>query len=79
MLRPPAGATQLLVVEEDGGERVLLYDDCVSTAGRLVVSTLDPVHHHGSNFIPAATRCLDVLLTWLSECHEPPRPATRSA
>lgn len=67
VLRPPAGATPLLVVEEDGGEGVLFYDDSVSTAGRLVVSTLDPVYHHGSNFMPAATRCLDVLLEWLGE------------
>lgn len=65
VLHPPPGVTPLLVAEQEGKEGVLLYEDEVSTPGRLVVTTLDPVFHHGSNFMPAATRCLDVLLTWL--------------
>jgi hypothetical protein len=27
---------------------------------------MDPVHHHGSNFMPAATRLLHNLLRWVS-------------
>ncbi len=65
VLQPPAGATPLLVAEEEGADAVVLYEDTVSTPGRLVVTTLDPVYHHGSNFMPAATRCLEVLLSWL--------------
>ncbi len=66
VLHPPPGATPLLVAEGQGEDGVLLYEDEVSTPGRLVVTTLDPVYHHGSNFMPAATRCLDALLSWLS-------------
>jgi hypothetical protein len=65
VLHPPPGATPLLVAEDEGKEEVLLYEDQVSTSGRLVVTTLDPVYHHGSNFMPAATRCLDVFLSWM--------------
>lgn len=65
VLRPPPGTTPLLTAEEEGDEGVLLYEDEVSTPGRLIVTTLDPVYHHGSNFMPAATRCLDVLLSWV--------------
>jgi hypothetical protein len=65
VLHPPAGTMPLLVVEEEDGEGVLLYEDLVSSPGRLIVGTLDPVYHHGSNFMPAATRCLEVLLAWL--------------
>jgi len=65
VLHPPGGATPLLVVEEPEGDGVLLYEDLTSTSGRLIVGTLDPVYHHGSNFMPAATRCLEVLLAWL--------------
>jgi hypothetical protein len=31
---------------------------------------MDPTHHHGSNFMPAATRLLHGLLRWLAA--EPP-------
>lgn len=65
VLHPPPGATPLLIAEHDGDDAVLLYEDEVSTPGRLVVTTLDPVYHHGSNFMPAATRGLDALLSWL--------------
>lgn len=65
VLEPPAGVTPLLVAEGQAGDGVLLYEDVVSFPGRVVVSTLDPVYHHGSNFMPAATRCLDVILAWL--------------
>lgn len=63
---PPPGSTPLVALEEDGQEvGLLLYEDCVSTGGRLIVTTLDPIYHHGSNFMPAATRFLDNLLRWV--------------
>ena len=31
---------------------------------RLIVSTLDPFYHHGSNFMPATTKFLDGFLPW---------------
>ncbi|WP_022724163.1 hypothetical protein [Rhodopseudomonas sp. B29] len=68
VLFPPAGAQPLVAVPEDRNGRdpagVLLYDDRVTTPGRLVVSMLDPFYHHGSRFMPAATRFLDGLLRW---------------
>jgi hypothetical protein len=69
VLHPPKGAEPLIVVpgdparpDETGG--CLLYDDRVTTAGRLIVSTLDPFYHHGSNFMPATTRFLDGFVPW---------------
>ncbi len=64
VLTPPPGAVSLVEVEGRGS---LFYVDRVSTAGRLVVSTLDPVFHHGSNFMPSATRLLYGLMPWLAE------------
>ena len=67
LLTPPPGAEALVVVEEDGRDAgVLLYDDRVSTAGRILATTLDPTYHHGSNFMPGATQFLYGLLDWLS-------------
>ncbi|MBR9972219.1 hypothetical protein [Magnetospirillum sulfuroxidans] len=64
VLTPPPGAISLVDVE---GEGSLLYIDRASTAGRLIVSTLDPVFHHGSNFMPNATHLLYGLMEWLAE------------
>ena len=68
VLQPPAGAETLIAVPADPEGRdaggALLYDDRVSTPGRLLVSTLDPFYHHGSRFMPATTRFLDGLLPW---------------
>ncbi|MFJ4771942.1 hypothetical protein ACIP88_23005 [Streptomyces uncialis] len=66
LLHPPQGATVLARTEKEGpGPReVLLYGDRVSTPGRLVVTTMDPVHHHGSAFMPGATQLLHGLPRW---------------
>jgi hypothetical protein len=68
VLFPPPGAEALIVVPADPEGRdpggALLYEDRVSTPGRLIVSTLDPFYHHGSRFMPAATRFLDGFLDW---------------
>lgn len=71
ILYPPAGAEVLIAVPPDPGGRdpggALLYDDRVTTPGRLIVSTLDPFYHHGSNFMPATTRFLDGFVPWARE------------
>lgn len=66
ILHPPPGSTPLVVLEEAGREvGQICYEDRVSTGGRLLVATLDPFYHHGSNFMPAATRFLERLLQWV--------------
>jgi hypothetical protein len=68
VLTPPPGADALITVPPDPDGRdaggALLYDDRVTTRGRLIVSTLDPFYHHGSNFMPTTTRFLDGFLAW---------------
>ncbi len=68
VLTPPPGAQALIDVPADPEGResggALLYEDCVTLPGRLIVSTLDPFYHHGSNFMPATTKFLDGFLPW---------------
>ncbi|MEO1678236.1 MAG: hypothetical protein AAFU80_08750 [Pseudomonadota bacterium] len=52
---PPEGAT-VLIRDADG--LALAYVDACTTAGRMVVTSLDPCYHHGSHFMPATTRFL---------------------
>ncbi|MGH3926820.1 MAG: hypothetical protein ACRDTT_28810, partial [Pseudonocardiaceae bacterium] len=63
VLQPPDGA-QVLVKLTTG--EALLYLDQVSTAGTIVVSTLDPISHYGGYFMPATERFLDGFLPWIS-------------
>lgn len=42
----------------------ILFEDTTSTPGRIIVTSLDPFFHHGSNFMPGATRFLYALLRW---------------
>lgn len=58
----PEGAVSLIDVGDLGS---VLYDDTVTTPGRMIVTTLDPMYHHGSHFMPATTRFLDGFLPWL--------------
>ncbi|WP_416067072.1 hypothetical protein ACK9YZ_29270 [Rhizobium sp. ZK1] len=53
---PPDGAT---VLARDGEGRAILYEDKVSTKGTMILSSLDPMFHHGSHFMPATTLFLD--------------------
>lgn len=53
---PPDGAT---ILARDGEGRPILYEDRVSTPGTMILSSLDPMFHHGSHFMPATTRFLD--------------------
>ena len=66
---PPAGAHSVV---EKIGHGSIFYEDTVSTAGRIVVTSLDPCYHHGSYFMPATTRFLTGFLPWLHQC-TPPR------
>lgn len=67
LFEPPPGASKLIVLQENGlgPADTILYEDRVSTAGRLLVTCLDPFFHHGSNFMPATTRFLAGFLRWL--------------
>ena len=55
----PEGAEVLV---EDAEGLPLLYIDEVTTPGRMIVTSLDPIYHHGSHFMPATTRFLDCFL-----------------
>lgn len=60
----PDGA-EPLIVTRDGG--AVLYIDRVSTPGTLLVTSLDPIYHFGSYFMPACERFLDGFLPWAVE------------
>ncbi|MET4060341.1 hypothetical protein ABIB35_001886 [Arthrobacter sp. UYP6] len=76
LLHPPAGARSLVVMEEDGAESgALLYVDEVNQPARLLVTTMDPVYHHGSGFMPGASQLLYSLLRWVTAIHGPGRTA----
>ncbi len=64
VLEAPEGA-QVLVKLATG--EALLYVDQVSTAGTVVVSTLDPISHYGGYFMPATGRFLDAFLPWAAD------------
>ncbi|MFD4441960.1 hypothetical protein ACFWPK_19515 [Nocardia sp. NPDC058519] len=66
VLKPPQGAVSLVDLETVTGERdgSLLYLDELSTPGRLLVTTMDPVYHHGSGFMPGATQLLYSAMQW---------------
>ncbi len=61
---PPGGA-EVVIAAEDGG--AVLYVDRVSSAGTLVVTSLDPLSHFGSYFMPVTERFLDGFFPWLVE------------
>lgn len=58
----PDGARSLIDV---GGMGSILYDDTATTPGRMIITALDPMYHHGSHFMPATTRFLDGFLPYL--------------
>ncbi|TCJ16727.1 hypothetical protein E0L93_08330 [Rubrobacter taiwanensis] len=62
LLHPPEGAETLIALRDEGA---LLYIDRVSTPGTLLVTTLDPLYHFGSYFMPATERFLDGFLPWV--------------
>ncbi|WP_197436314.1 hypothetical protein [Rhodococcus sp. LB1] len=60
VLEPPGRAVSLVDLHTEDGERdgSVLFVDETTTAGRLLVTTMDPVYHHGSGFMPGATQLL---------------------
>lgn len=58
----PDGAQSLVDVGDLGS---IFYEDTVSTPGCLLITSLDPMYHHGSYFMPATTRFLDGFLPFL--------------
>lgn len=59
---PPPGAQTIIGVTGDGA---ILYEDTVTTPGRMVITSLDPFYHYGSYFMPVTERFLDGFLEWL--------------
>jgi hypothetical protein len=60
--------TPLATVQaEDGTEAgAILYRQAWQDGpGETVVASMDPVFHHGSNFMPSATRLLHGVLRWI--------------
>lgn len=66
----PEGAVSLVDVGDFGS---IFYEDNVSTPGRMLITSLDPMYHHGSHFMPATTRFLDGFLPFLKEVQAPLR------
>lgn len=64
VFRPPPGA-ETVIATTDGA--AVLYVDRASTPGTLVVTSLDPLSHFGSYFMPATERFLDGFFPWLVE------------
>jgi hypothetical protein len=60
----PAGARSLIGVENDGS---VLYEDTATTAGRMIISSLDPFYHYGSYFMPITEKFLDGFLEWMNK------------
>lgn len=69
----PPGATPLVQLAEGG---TVLYEDRVTTPGRMIVTSLDPCYHHGSYFMPATSRFLRGFLPWLAASAGPGKTAT---
>ncbi|WP_019452169.1 hypothetical protein [Cupriavidus sp. BIS7] len=63
LIAPPGAVSVVDTVEG----RSILYDDAASGPGRRIVATLDPCYHHGSYFMPAASRFLHGFLPWLKD------------
>ncbi len=64
VFHPPSGS-ETLIASEDGA--AVLYLDAVSTPGLLIVTSLDPLYHVGSYFMPAAGRFLAGFLPWVAD------------
>ncbi|MCF8569885.1 hypothetical protein L5G32_06355 [Gordonia sp. HY002] len=66
VLDAPESAVSLVDLHTEAGERdgSILFIDEQSTPGRFLVTTMDPVYHHGSGFMPGATQMLYSALQW---------------
>lgn len=59
----PCGAESLLSCREGGS---ILVEDRCSWPGTLILTSLDPCYHHGSFFMPNATRFLKGFMNYLA-------------
>lgn len=60
----PENAETLVTCQEGGA---ILYEDRTSWAGTLMLTSLDPCYHHGSFFMPNASRFLKGFMRYLAE------------
>ncbi|MBI1285490.1 MAG: hypothetical protein GC183_14335 [Thiobacillus sp.] len=63
LFMPPDGAVSI-VEHKNGGS--VLYDYHLPGGGQTTVMSLDPFFHHGSFFMPAASRFLRGFIPWLA-------------
>jgi hypothetical protein len=63
VLAPPTGAEVLLAAPDVAA---VVYLDRTSTAGTMLVSTIDPLAHFGHTGAPNAAGFLDALLLWVT-------------
>ncbi|MDQ4010937.1 MAG: hypothetical protein M3228_09630 [Actinomycetota bacterium] len=63
VLTPPTGA-EILLAAPDGA--AVAYLDRTSTAGTMLISTIDPLAHFGHTGAPNAAEFLDELLLWVT-------------
>jgi hypothetical protein len=66
VLTPPEGARSLVNLQTPEGklDGSTLFIDETTYKGRLLATTMDPVYHHGSGFMPGATQLLYSTLRW---------------
>ena len=76
MFQVPEGAQSLIDCAEGGS---ILYEDRVTWPGTLIATSLDPIYHHGSFFMPAASRFLSGLLAWIRASAHSQRPLGMAA
>lgn len=85
LLDVPEGARSLIDIvpsadpEGRGGSILYEHPNVMGSPGRLIVTCLDPVSHHGSFFMPAASRFLTGLLDWMDAEFGAPQGAGKVA
>lgn len=75
IFRPPEGSDVVLGVVDDSVEKrskapsllPIFYIDRISTRGTMVITSLDPMFHFGSYFMPQTERFLDGFLSYVSQ------------
>lgn len=70
----PRTAAQKSLIETSENECLLFEDRETYAPGVLVATTLDPIYHHGSCFMPATTKFLTGFMEWLSQTTNTGKP-----
>ena len=63
---PSNKATRIIERQDKSGGGAILYEENLGK-GRLIVTSLDPFFHTGSNFMPNASKFLSGILAWVKE------------